>query len=102
MRAACFNVMVIAGVSSLLFNGNPFLRFDAYYVASDLLEIPNLAMRANQYLGWWVQRRCIDSSDPNLGLAHRAEQPVQHGEVEKSWEELEEKTREILGYAHIT
>ncbi len=57
VRAIAFNTLVIASVSSLVFNGNPFLRFDAYYVLSDLLEIPNLAMRANQYVGWWVQRR---------------------------------------------
>ena len=53
---APFNVMVIAGVSSLFFNGNPFLRFDAYYVLSDLLEIPNLGVRANQYWGYLIQR----------------------------------------------
>ncbi len=55
-RAVAFNVMLIAGVSSLFFNGNPFLRFDAYYVLSDLLEIPNLGVRANQYWGYLVKR----------------------------------------------
>lgn len=55
-RAITFNVMLIAGVSSLFFNGNPFLRFDAYYVLSDLLEIPNLGIRANRYWGYWIQR----------------------------------------------
>jgi putative peptide zinc metalloprotease protein len=38
--------MLIAGVSTLIFNGNPLLRYDAYYVLSDLLEMPNLAGRA--------------------------------------------------------
>ena len=48
VRAVAFNVMVISGVSTLLFNGNPLLRFDAYYVLSDFLEIPNLGMKSNR------------------------------------------------------
>ncbi len=51
VRALAFNVMVISGVSTLLFNGNPLLRFDAYYVLSDFLEIPNLGMKSNKQLG---------------------------------------------------
>ena len=56
VRAIAFNTMLIAGVSTLLFNGNPLLRFDAYYVLSDWLEIPNLATRGNQYVGYLVKR----------------------------------------------
>ncbi len=44
-----FVVMFIGTVSTLLFNGNPLLRFDGYYVLSDLLDIPNLATRSSQY-----------------------------------------------------
>lgn len=50
VRAAAFNLVVVGGVSTLLFNGNPLLRFDAYYVLSDLIEIPNLYTRARGYL----------------------------------------------------
>ncbi|GGO88396.1 hypothetical protein GCM10011348_43760 [Marinobacterium nitratireducens] len=56
VRALAFNVMLIGGVSTLLFNGNPLLRFDGYYVLCDLLEIPNLGTRANRYLGYLIQR----------------------------------------------
>lgn len=56
LRAVAFNVMLIAGISTLLFNGNPLLRFDAYYVLSDFLEIPNLGMRANRQLGYLLKR----------------------------------------------
>jgi putative peptide zinc metalloprotease protein len=55
-RAIAFNVMLIGGVSTLLFNGNPLLRFDAYYILSDLLEIPNLGARANKYFWYLVER----------------------------------------------
>jgi putative peptide zinc metalloprotease protein len=56
VRAVAFNVMLIAGVSTVLFNGNPLLRFDGYYVLMDWLEIPNLGSRANQYIGYLIQR----------------------------------------------
>lgn len=36
------NTVLVAGVSSLLFNANPLMRFDGYYVLSDLVQIPNL------------------------------------------------------------
>ena len=56
VRAAAFNCMLIAGVSTLVFNGNPLLRFDAYFILSDLIEIPNLGARANRFYGYLVKR----------------------------------------------
>ncbi len=51
-----YNVIFVASVSTILFNGNPLLRFDAYYVLSDLIEIPNLAQRSKNYLYYLVKR----------------------------------------------
>ncbi|HUZ32096.1 MAG TPA: peptidase M50 [Xanthobacteraceae bacterium] len=64
-RTVAFNVILIGGVSTLLFNGNPLLRFDGYYIFSDLVEIPNLATRGNAYLFYLVQKYLlkIDSLD---------------------------------------
>lgn len=56
LRAAAYNVMLIGGVSTLLINGNPLLRFDGYYVLSDVLAVPNLAQRGGQFLGHLVNR----------------------------------------------
>ncbi|MHA7889385.1 HlyD family efflux transporter periplasmic adaptor subunit [Roseicyclus sp.] len=50
-RAIVFNFVLIGSVSTLLFNGNPLLKFDAYYVLADWLEMPNLAQRAGDFLG---------------------------------------------------
>ena len=50
VRDICLNIMIMGAISSLLFNGNPLLRFDGYYVLSDALEIPNLGTRASLYL----------------------------------------------------
>lgn len=56
LRSVAYNVIFIAGVSSVLFNGNPLLRYDAYYILSDLVEIPNLGPRGLKYLGYLFQR----------------------------------------------
>jgi len=58
-KAMAYNVAVLASVTTVLFNGNPLLRYDGYYVASDLLEIPNLAPRANQYWRYLVERHVL-------------------------------------------
>ncbi|HVU88537.1 MAG TPA: HlyD family efflux transporter periplasmic adaptor subunit [Pirellulales bacterium] len=49
-KALCFNVMLVGSINTLLFNGNPLLRYDGYYVLSDLIEIPNLAEQSSTAL----------------------------------------------------
>ncbi len=56
VRALAFDAMVIAGVSTVVFNGNPLLRYDGYFILADLLEIPNLAQRATRYWSYLVNR----------------------------------------------
>lgn len=72
-RAVLFNVMLIAGVSTVLFNANPLLRFDGYYILADLIEMPNLRQRAQQYLSELAQRRLLglDLPPSNLPLRER-------------------------------
>jgi putative peptide zinc metalloprotease protein len=56
VRHLSFAVMLVGGLSTLFFNGNPLLRFDGYYVLADAIEIPNLASKGNQYLGALARR----------------------------------------------
>ncbi len=56
ISAAAYSVMMVSGISTILFNGNPLLRYDGYYILSDLVEIPNLAQRSTRYLGYLLQR----------------------------------------------
>ena len=63
VRALAYNTMIIAGVSTLLFNGNPLLRFDAYYVLADWLEIPNLGQRGNGYIAYLLKRYLLRIPD---------------------------------------
>ena len=51
-----YNLMFIAGVSTILFNANPLVKFDGYFILSDLIEMPNLNQRSTQYLTYLVRR----------------------------------------------
>jgi putative peptide zinc metalloprotease protein len=72
----CLDVMFVSSVSTILFNANPLLRYDGYYILSDVLEIPNLRQKANTILGRLASRWCLgikQQDDPflpqrNLGL----------------------------------
>jgi putative peptide zinc metalloprotease protein len=67
VRMIAYNVVMIGGLSTLLFNGNPLLRFDGYYVLADALELPNLARRSTDYLGYLLQN--LDVPRPPFALA---------------------------------
>ncbi len=69
--ALAYNVILIAGVSTLIINGNPLMRYDGYFIATDLLELPNLAQRAQ---GYWVYL-----SDRYLFGARDAQPPIAAG-----------------------
>jgi putative peptide zinc metalloprotease protein len=64
-RAVCFNLMFVAGVSTIIFNGNPLLRYDAYYILADLIELPNLAAQSARYWGYLLQRHLLRMHDPS-------------------------------------
>jgi putative peptide zinc metalloprotease protein len=63
VNSIAFNVMVIGSVSSLIFNGNPLLRFDAYYMLSDAIEIPNLYQKAQKQWLYFGDRYVLGSKD---------------------------------------
>ncbi len=48
VRELAFTLMTLGGLSTLLFNGNPLMKFDGYFVACDALDLPNLAQRSGR------------------------------------------------------
>jgi putative peptide zinc metalloprotease protein len=76
VRAMAFNVMVVAGISTLVVNGNPLLRYDGYYIFTDLIEIPNLAQRGQKYLTYFWDKHVFGAH----GLA-----PSHETESERLW-----------------
>lgn len=63
LRSIFYNVIFVTGVSTLIVNGNPLLRFDGYYILSDLIEIPNLAQRGKRYLTYLSDRYLFGARD---------------------------------------
>ena len=51
-----YQVMVISSVTTLLFNLNPLLRYDGYYILSDITGSPNLAQRSREFVKFLLER----------------------------------------------
>jgi putative peptide zinc metalloprotease protein len=77
VRDFAFVTMFIASVSTVMFNGNPLLPFDGYYVMCDALDLPNLGPRSRAY--WFERLRQIALLGPRGGAT------VQHAKGERKW-----------------
>jgi putative peptide zinc metalloprotease protein len=62
-----FNVMVIASFSTIVFNANPLMRFDGYYIMTDLIEVPNLQTKS---------RAVVTNKVKNLIFGSKGEDPA--------------------------
>ncbi len=58
-RNLAFNAMLVASVNTLVFNANPLMRFDGYYVICDWLQIPNLRAKSIAYCSYHIQRAVL-------------------------------------------
>ena len=76
VRDLAFVTVFIASVSTVLFNGNPLLTFDAYYVMCDALDLPNLGVRSKTYWTDLLQRVAFGVNSPS---------PVQPAGGERKW-----------------
>lgn len=76
VNAIAFNLMFVASVSTILFNANPLLRFDGYYMLSDLIDMPNLHQRAGKMWKYVAER--------HLFGCRKAEPPLKGRRVQ-SW-----------------
>ena len=55
IHQACIVVMATSGIKTL-FNFNPLIKLDGYYLLSDYLGVPNLYQKSLQYLGSFLKR----------------------------------------------
>ena len=51
--------MFVCSVSTVIFNGNPLLRYDGYYILSDIMEIPNLRQKSTEILNRKLSQWCL-------------------------------------------
>lgn len=56
VHTLAYNMIFVASVSTVVFNINPLLRYDGYYILSDLLEIPNLYQKSLAQLKYLAER----------------------------------------------
>src|SRR5205807_3105268 len=68
------SLMVVCSVSTVVFNANPLMRYDGYYILADLLEIPNLRDRSNRFLQRLTMEHCLGievQPEPYMALWRR-------------------------------
>ena len=56
--------MFICSINTVLFNANPLLRYDGYYVMADWLEIPNLRIKSSQFFAYLIQEKVLGLEIP--------------------------------------
>ncbi len=56
LHSLAYNMIFVASVSTILFNANPLLRYDGYYILVDLLELPNLYQQSLRHLRHLAER----------------------------------------------
>jgi putative peptide zinc metalloprotease protein len=69
LHQICLSTMFVCSVTTVMFNANPLLRYDGYYILSDLTEIPNLRTKASTILNRKLATWCLgleEQDDPFL------------------------------------
>jgi putative peptide zinc metalloprotease protein len=56
LTSCAWQLVMMASLITLLFNANPLMKYDGYFIASELVGIQNLRGRADQYLKAWMKR----------------------------------------------
>ncbi|WP_261842181.1 hypothetical protein [Aliamphritea ceti] len=75
VKDLAFDALLISSVMTLLFNANPLLRFDGYYVLQDLIEIPNLYTRSGRYYLYLIQRYLFGITQARSPVTAHGEAP---------------------------
>ena len=64
LHSLMLSTMFICSVNTILFNANPLLRYDGYYVMADWLEVPNLRMKSTQFFAYLIQEKVLGLEVP--------------------------------------
>lgn len=81
-----YDIIVMATLSTLLFNANPLMRFDGYYVLADLLEIPNLAGEGSKFVRRTASRMFFgEKHSPLQELGPRRWYVYSYGILSAAW-----------------
>lgn len=64
VAGVAYNIIFLASVSTLLFNANPLLRFDGYYMLADAVGVPNLQRQSTQQWRRWFEQKGLGLAGP--------------------------------------
>ncbi len=64
LKSLMMATMFICSVNTIMFNANPLLRYDGYYVTADYLEIPNLRIKSTQFFTYMFQEKVLGLEIP--------------------------------------
>ena len=64
LNSLAMATMFICSVNTIMFNANPLLRYDGYYVMADWLEIPNLRIKSTQFFAYLIQEKVLGLEIP--------------------------------------
>lgn len=66
LKSICFFVATTSWIMSLAINLSPLMRFDGYYILTDLLDIPNLQQRAFALMRWRIRRTAFGIAEVRM------------------------------------
>lgn len=73
VHAVAYNMIFAASVSTVIFNINPLLRYDGYYMLADLVDTPNLQKQAQDQLTYVLERRAFGRLDATTPASSKGE-----------------------------
>lgn len=69
----CVRIMLVCSISTVIVNANPLLRYDGYYILSDLTNAPNLAQESSSYVQEWFRKTMLGMDETPAARATQCE-----------------------------
>ena len=85
VASIAFSVMVMSSVTTILFNANPLMRFDGYFLLSDFLAIPNLYGKGSQWFSETVKQVLLGIPKQTQNLANERVAVAVYGVLSFFW-----------------
>jgi putative peptide zinc metalloprotease protein len=86
VNSIAYRVMILAGLSSVLINGNPLMKWDGYYILSDVLGIPNLRENSVRFIGQCFRKYVLGMRVPAVArFGREAAIKLVYGALSSAW-----------------
>ena len=81
LNSICLSTMFVCSVNTVMFNANPLLRYDGYYMLMDMLEIPNLRQKAVRLFSSLFGKVCMGLSTDTESFLPRSRREIGRAHV---------------------